>query len=82
TRAIEDDRAMMEAGGFSRLLGFALKWQKPSFPIKGADLIELGAAPGPKLGATLKNLEREWVDSAFAMDRGALLKRAAQALEA
>ncbi|TIS81517.1 MAG: CCA tRNA nucleotidyltransferase, partial [Mesorhizobium sp.] len=48
----------------------------------GADLIELGAAPGPKLGATLKNLEREWVDSAFAMDRGALLKRAAQALEA
>ncbi|OBQ84341.1 MULTISPECIES: CCA tRNA nucleotidyltransferase [unclassified Mesorhizobium] len=82
TRAIEDDRAMMEAGSFSRLLGFALKWQKPSFPIKGADLTELGAAPGPKLGATLKNLEREWVDSAFAMDRGALLKRAAQALEA
>lgn len=82
TGAIEDDQAMMEAGGFSRLLGFALKWQKPSFPIKGADLTELGAAPGPKLGATLKNLEREWVDSAFAMDRGALLKRAAQALEA
>ncbi|MDG4852714.1 MULTISPECIES: CCA tRNA nucleotidyltransferase [unclassified Mesorhizobium] len=82
TGAIEDDQAMMEAGGFSRLLGFALKWQKPSFPIKGTDLTELGAAPGPKLGATLKNLEREWVDSAFAMDRGALLKRAAQALEA
>ncbi|AZO74185.1 MAG: CCA tRNA nucleotidyltransferase [Mesorhizobium sp.] len=81
-RAVEDDQAMMAAGGFSRLLNFALKWEKPVFPIKGADLAELGASPGPKLGATLKNLEREWVESGFALDRGALLKRAAQALEA
>ncbi|AZO28767.1 CCA tRNA nucleotidyltransferase [Mesorhizobium sp. M1B.F.Ca.ET.045.04.1.1] len=82
TRAVEDNQAMMEAGGFSRLLGFALKWQKPVFPIKGADLTELGASPGPKVGATLKNLEKEWVESGFILDRGALLKRAAQALEA
>ncbi|RWM07395.1 MAG: CCA tRNA nucleotidyltransferase [Mesorhizobium sp.] len=81
-RAVEDNQAMLEAGGYSRLLGFALKWEKPTFPIKGADLTELGASPGPKLGATLKNLEKEWVDSGFAMDRGALLKRAAKALEA
>ncbi|TGP59077.1 CCA tRNA nucleotidyltransferase, partial [Mesorhizobium sp. M2D.F.Ca.ET.225.01.1.1] len=58
------------------------RWAKPVFPIKGADLTELGASPGPKLGATLKNLEKEWVDSGFILDRGALLKRAAQALEA
>ncbi|MDX8482990.1 CCA tRNA nucleotidyltransferase [Mesorhizobium sp. VK24D] len=81
-RAIEDNQAMMEAGGYSRLLNFALKWERPVFPIKGADLTGLGASPGPKLGATLKNLEREWVDSGFTMDRGALLKRAAKALEA
>ncbi|RWM30929.1 CCA tRNA nucleotidyltransferase [Mesorhizobium sp.] len=81
-RAVEDNQAMLEAGGYSRLLGFALKWEKPTFPIKGADLTELGASPGPKLGATLKNLEKEWVDSGFAMDRGALLKRAAKVLEA
>lgn len=81
-RAVEDNQAMMEAGGFSRLLAFALKWEKPAFPIKGADLTELGASPGPKLGAILKNLEKEWVESAFALDRGALLKRAAQALKA
>ncbi|TGQ54338.1 CCA tRNA nucleotidyltransferase [Mesorhizobium sp. M1C.F.Ca.ET.193.01.1.1] len=82
TRAVEDNQAMMEAGGFSRLLNFTLRWAKPVFPIKGADLTELGASPGPKLGATLKNLEKEWVDSGFILDRGALLKRAAQALEA
>jgi tRNA nucleotidyltransferase/poly(A) polymerase len=81
TRAAEDNQAMMEAGGFSRLLNFTLKWERPVFPIKGADLTGLGASPGPKLGATLKNLEREWVGSGFTLERGALMKRAAQALE-
>jgi len=81
TRAVEDDQAMMEAGGFSRLLNFTLKWEKPVFPVKGADLTGLGASPGPKLGATLKNLEREWVESGFILERSALMERAAQALE-
>ncbi|PBB20214.1 CCA tRNA nucleotidyltransferase [Mesorhizobium sp. WSM4313] len=81
TRAVEDNQAMMEAGGFSRLLNFTLKWEKPVFPIKGADLTALGASPGPKLGATLKNLEKEWVESGFTLERGALVERAAQALE-
>ncbi|MER8725121.1 CCA tRNA nucleotidyltransferase [Mesorhizobium sp. M1027] len=80
-RAVEDNDALLEAGGFSRLLAFAEKWQNPVFPLKGADLTTLGASPGPKLGATLKNLEKEWVESGFALDRGALLKRAAEALE-
>ncbi|WP_167480690.1 CCA tRNA nucleotidyltransferase [Mesorhizobium waimense] len=81
-RAVEDNAALLDAGGFSRLLGLALKWQRPDFPVKGADLTELGAAPGPKLGAILKNLEREWIESGFALDRGALLERAAEALKA
>jgi tRNA nucleotidyltransferase/poly(A) polymerase len=80
-RAVEDNDALLEAGGFSRLLAFAGKWKKPDFPLKGADLTTLGAAPGPKLGATLKNLENEWIESGFALDRDALLKRAAEALE-
>ncbi|WP_077380081.1 CCA tRNA nucleotidyltransferase [Mesorhizobium prunaredense] len=80
-RAVEDNDALLEAGGFSRLLAFAGKWKKPDFPLKGADLTRLGASPGPKLGATLKNLENEWIESGFALDRGALLKRAAEALE-
>ncbi|RWP48839.1 CCA tRNA nucleotidyltransferase [Mesorhizobium sp.] len=80
-RAVEDNDALLEAGGFSRLLAFAGKWKKPDFPLKGADLTTLGASPGPKLGATLKNLENEWIESGFALDRGALLERAAEALE-
>ncbi|KRB19172.1 MULTISPECIES: CCA tRNA nucleotidyltransferase [Mesorhizobium] len=81
-RAVENNDALLEAGGFSRLLAFALKWEKPVFPLKGADLTALGATPGPKLGEILKNLEAEWIDAGFAPDRGALLERAAQALNA
>ncbi|OBQ70134.1 CCA tRNA nucleotidyltransferase [Mesorhizobium erdmanii] len=80
-RAVEDNDALLEAGGFSRLLAFALKWEKPVFPLKGADLAALGATPGPKLGEILRNLEAEWIDAGFAPDRGTLLERAAQALE-
>ncbi|TPK65310.1 CCA tRNA nucleotidyltransferase [Mesorhizobium sp. B2-4-19] len=80
-RAVEDNNALVEAGGFSRLLGFALKWEKPVFPLKGADLTALGATPGPKLGEILKNLETEWIEAGFAADRGTLLDRAAKALE-
>lgn len=81
SRAVENNDALLEAGGLSRLLVFAEKWKKPDFPLKGADLTRLGASPGPKLGATLKNLENEWIESGFALDRDALLKRAAEALE-
>lgn len=80
-RAVEDTNALLEAGGFSRLLAYALKWEKPLFPLKGADLTALGAVPGPKLGEILKNLEAEWIEAGFAPDRGALLERAAKALE-
>lgn len=81
-RAVEDSDALIQAGGFSRLLAFALKWEKPVFPVKGADLTALGASPGPKLGAILKNLEKEWIGSGFSLDRDALLERAAEALKA
>ncbi len=81
-RAVEDNDALVQAGGFSRLLAFALKWEKPVFPLKGADLTALGASPGPKLGAILKNLEKEWIGSGFALERDALLERAAEALRA
>ena len=40
--------------------GLAASWQRPSFPVGGADLIALGLKPGPALGALLKDLEEEW----------------------
>ncbi len=81
-KAVEDDAAMIEAGGYSRLLAFAQKWEKPVLPIKGADLSALGAVPGPRIGAALKALEDEWIDSGFTLARDALLERAAHVLKA
>jgi tRNA nucleotidyltransferase/poly(A) polymerase len=71
---------MLEAGGFSRLLKFAESWKAPEFPLKGGDLLTMGAKAGPNVGQLLKSLENEWVDSGFALERGALLERAAQIL--
>ena len=64
-RAAEDNAALLEAGGFSRLLGFAEKWKAPEFPLRGGDLVEAGAKAGPEVGKALKKLEEEWVDRAF-----------------
>jgi poly(A) polymerase len=75
-KAVSDDAALIEAGNLSRLLGFAEKWEKPAFPLRGRDLTEHGFAEGPRLGALLKTLEAEWLGSGFALDRAALLERA------
>ncbi|WP_378949397.1 CCA tRNA nucleotidyltransferase [Mesorhizobium sp. ANAO-SY3R2] len=79
-RAQQDDKALIEAGGYFRLLNSAGKWQKPLFPLRGGDLSPLGVE-GARLGALLKSLESEWVDSGFSWERDALLKRAADSLE-
>ena len=78
-KAVSDDKAMIEAGGISRLLAFADKWKRPEFPVKGGDLKQLGLPAGPRLGAVLKSLEAEWIASGFTLDRDALLSRAAAA---
>ncbi|MFD9898127.1 CCA tRNA nucleotidyltransferase [Mesorhizobium sp. NPDC059025] len=78
--AAHDSAALTDVGGYARLLGFAEKWEKPVFPIKGADISALGVPPGPKFGTLLKNLEGEWIGKGFQPDRGALLERAAEML--
>lgn len=40
----------------------------PAFPIKGADLIARGVAPGRELGATLKSLQAKWIRAGFPRD--------------
>ena len=80
-RAVQDDGALVEAGGFSRLLRFLEGWRRPVFPLKGGDLAALGAPQGKRLGEALKALEEEWVEGGFAPDRDALLARAAELLK-
>ncbi len=48
----------------------------PKFPVGGKDLMALGMAPGPELGAVLERLERQWIESGFTLDRAAMLELA------
>ncbi|MGI6851938.1 CCA tRNA nucleotidyltransferase [Mesorhizobium sp. 1B3] len=77
-RAVQDDAALVEAGGYSRLLRFAQKWRKPAFPINGGDLLALGVPKGPDIGKLLGELETAWVESGFTLERNVLLERAAR----
>lgn len=76
-RARTDIGALAEAGGYSRLLGKAEKWQRPVFPVSGKDLLAEGFEEGSAMGATLGRLEEAWVESNFTLTRGDLLAKAA-----
>jgi len=51
----------------------AASWERPEFPLRGADLIALGMKPGPALGTLLKDLEEEWAAGGFTASREMLL---------
>lgn len=55
-------------------------WDRPIFPLRGRDLINMGLAPGPKVSETLRHLEDQWLEEDFSADRDTLLKRAAEIL--
>ncbi len=61
-----------------RLRNISVTWPRPTFPIRGRDLIERGLMPGPAMGETLRALEAWWMDQDFAPDRKPLLARLAQ----
>ncbi|HWM31319.1 MAG TPA: CCA tRNA nucleotidyltransferase [Methyloceanibacter sp.] len=53
-------------------------WQAPVFPLRGADLVEIGTAKGPEIGELLRLLEAEWIAGGFAASREELLARATE----
>jgi poly(A) polymerase len=79
-RAVTQTEALLEAGAYGRLLKLARNWEKPVFPLKGADLTAMGMAPGRAVGKVLRDLEDEWIESGFSLDREALLARAGTAV--
>lgn len=66
----------VDSAGVSGLLEQLHVVPMPVFPLKGAELIARGHAPGPALGALLKRLEAEWRRSGFALGSDELLELA------
>ena len=69
--AAPDDQSWREAFGLPQ------RWQAPSFPLRGSDIMPLGDLEGPEIGAMLRRLEAEWLAGGFALSREELLARAA-----
>jgi len=81
-QAFSDRMRLAEARGEGDAdadLEAAAHWRKPVLPVTGRDLIEQGFEPGPQLGAVMKRLETQWIESDFNLDRSALLALAAEA---
>jgi poly(A) polymerase len=74
-RGLGDTDALAFAGLCQRLLARAEKWQKPAFPLTGADVLAAGVSAGPDVGTMLARIEDEWVGGNFHDDRARLLAR-------
>ena len=62
------------------LIGQLSKWQRPVFPLKGEDALQLGLK-GRAVGLGLRRVEDIWMKSDFAQDRETLLALLAQEAE-
>lgn len=54
------------------------RWQAPTFPLRGPEIMALGDIKGPEIGEALRTLEQVWIEGGFADDREALLAKAAK----
>jgi poly(A) polymerase len=48
-----------------RLLAYIDAYERPVFPLRGADIVTRGVAPGPKIGTLLAWLERWWEEGDY-----------------
>jgi poly(A) polymerase len=48
-----------------RLLAYVDAYERPVFPLRGADIVARGVAPGPKVGTLLAWLERWWEEGDY-----------------
>jgi poly(A) polymerase len=60
-------------GDWRAALAFAERWTQPDLPVSGADILKLGLAPGPKIGALITAVEEWWIAGDFTADREACL---------
>lgn len=74
--AIAVAREKGEAKSAAALVGqldFAENWERPAFPLSGADMLAKGLESGPDVGRRLKHLEEKWIASGFTLTRAQLL---------
>jgi poly(A) polymerase len=76
--AVVDRGAGADASDWRSALTLPERWQAPSFPLSGHDIMALGGLKGPEIGAALRRLEQDWIAGGFGLTRDQLLARATQ----
>ena len=71
----------VEARAVAAALELARTWTVPRFPLRGADLIKLGLAPGQPVGRILAGIEGRWIADGMRGDQEICLSWARQAIE-
>ena len=71
-----DSGAATENEAWRQAISLPERWQAPSFPLRGADIVALGDIEGPEIGIILRRLEADWAAGGFALSREDLLQRA------
>jgi len=66
---------LASSASWRQLYDDATGWQRPVLPVSGEDLLERGIPEGPSVGAGLRKLETEWIDSDFTLTRDDLLAK-------
>jgi len=64
--------------GRQALIRLPERWQAPSFPISGRDILAASSLRGPSVGALLGDLEAWWIERDFVPDEAALRARLQQ----
>ncbi|MGD9869062.1 MAG: CCA tRNA nucleotidyltransferase [Hyphomicrobiales bacterium] len=72
--------AAADDAGWRLLAELPGRWTAPEFPLRGADLVELGLEKGPRVGLLMKELEEAWIDSGMGGTREDMLGQARAAL--
>jgi poly(A) polymerase len=60
-------------GDWREALRFARAWTPPELPVSGGDVLKLGLASGPRVGALIAEVERWWIARDFADGRAGCL---------
>jgi poly(A) polymerase len=60
-----DSGASPDDAEWRKALALPERWQAPSFPLGGNDVMALGKLKGPEIGELLKVMEQDWVSSGF-----------------
>ncbi|MGV1013838.1 MAG: CCA tRNA nucleotidyltransferase [Methyloceanibacter sp.] len=71
-----DSDASPDDPHWSSIFTLPERWEVPVFPLRGADVVEIGAVKGPEIGDLLRRIEAEWIAGGFTASRSALLARA------